>query len=67
MVEPQDDEDAIYASQTHHEITMYYPMRAIRTKKYKFIHNLHYKMPFPIDQDFYLSPSFQVIEELIIH
>ncbi|XP_076242988.1 N-sulfoglucosamine sulfohydrolase [Calliopsis andreniformis] len=50
---------AIFASQTHHEITMYYPMRAIRTKRYKLIHNINYKMPFPIDQDFYVSPTFQ--------
>lgn len=39
---------------------MYYPMRAIRTKRYKLIHNINYKMPFPIDQDFYVSPTFQV-------
>lgn len=47
-------------SQTHHEITMYYPMRAVRTHRYKLIHNLNFGMPFPIDQDFYISPSFQV-------
>ncbi|XP_051173633.1 N-sulphoglucosamine sulphohydrolase [Leptopilina boulardi] len=58
--EPQEkNTTAIFASQTHHEITMYYPMRAIRTKRYKLIHNINYKMPFPIDQDFYLSPTFQ--------
>ena len=61
FLEPDEDNfTAIFASQTHHEITMYYPMRAIRTKKYKLIHNLNYKMPFPIDQDFYISPTFQV-------
>ncbi|KAK7075918.1 hypothetical protein SK128_001334 [Halocaridina rubra] len=52
---------AIYASHDLHEITMYYPMRAIRTPEFKLIHNLNYKMPFPIDQDFYLSPVFQDI------
>ncbi|XP_033214400.1 N-sulphoglucosamine sulphohydrolase isoform X2 [Belonocnema kinseyi] len=58
--EPQEENTtAVFASQTHHEVTMYYPMRAIRTKRYKLIHNLNYKMPFPIDQDFYLSPTFQ--------
>ncbi|XP_001605082.1 N-sulphoglucosamine sulphohydrolase [Nasonia vitripennis] len=50
---------AVFASQTHHEVTMYYPMRVVRTKKYKLIHNLNHKMPFPIDQDFYISPTFQ--------
>nr|XP_012141558.1 PREDICTED: N-sulphoglucosamine sulphohydrolase isoform X2 [Megachile rotundata] len=57
--EPIENNTAVFASQTHHEITMYYPMRAIRTKRYKLIHNINYKMPFPIDQDFYVSPTFQ--------
>ena len=53
--------DEVFASHNLHEITMYYPMRAIRNRNYKLIHNLYYKMPFMIDQDFYLSPSFQDI------
>ncbi|CAH1775761.1 unnamed protein product [Owenia fusiformis] len=53
--------DAVFTSHNLHEVTMYYPMRAVRTKQYKLIHNLNYKMPFPIDQDFYLAPSFQDI------
>uniref|UniRef100_A0A182Q2U5 Sulfatase N-terminal domain-containing protein n=1 Tax=Anopheles farauti TaxID=69004 RepID=A0A182Q2U5_9DIPT len=52
-------DDAVYASQSFHEITMSYPMRAIRTKRYKLIHNINYQLPFPIDQDFYVSPTFQ--------
>lgn len=32
--------------------------RYIRTSRYKLIHNLNYWSPFPIDQDFYLSPTF---------
>lgn len=51
----------VFYSHNLHEVTMYYPMRAIRTKKYKLIHNLNYGMPFPIDQDLYVSPSFQDI------
>ncbi|CAL7941258.1 unnamed protein product [Xylocopa violacea] len=57
--EPVENDTAVFASQTHHEVTMYYPMRAIRTKRFKLIHNINYKMPFPIDQDFYVSPTFQ--------
>lgn len=60
-IEPVENNTSVFASQTHHEVTMYYPMRAIRTKRYKLIHNINYKMPFPIDQDFYVSPTFQVI------
>lgn len=54
------NESAVFASQNFHEITMAYPMRAIRTNRYKLIHNLNYQLPFPIDQDFYVSPTFQV-------
>jgi len=48
-----------FSSQSHHEVTMYYPMRAIQHQQFRLIHNLNYKMPFPIDQDFYVSPTFQ--------
>lgn len=59
--EPDDDpEAAVFASQSYHEVTMNYPMRSIRTKRYKLIHNLNFRAPFPIDQDFYVSPTFQV-------
>ena len=58
---PNDPEAAVFASQSYHEITMSYPMRAIRTKRYKLIHNINYQAPFPIDQDFYVSPTFQDI------
>uniref|UniRef100_A0A4W5PQ72 N-sulphoglucosamine sulphohydrolase C-terminal domain-containing protein n=1 Tax=Hucho hucho TaxID=62062 RepID=A0A4W5PQ72_9TELE len=38
---------------------MYYPIRSIHQGAYRLLHNLHYLMPFPIDQDFYVSPTFQ--------
>lgn len=60
-------EEAIFASHNLHEVTMYYPMRAVRTHRYKLIHNMNYMMPFPIDQDFYLSPTFQVKAWQIVH
>ncbi|KAM9856569.1 N-sulfoglucosamine sulfohydrolase isoform 2-T2 [Aulostomus maculatus] len=37
----------VYASQSLHEGV------------YRLLHNLHYRMPFPIDQDVYVSPTFQ--------
>lgn len=58
---PINEDDAIFASQNFHEVTMNYPMRAIRTRRYKLIHNLNYQSFFPIDQDFYVSPTFQDI------
>lgn len=57
---PNDPNATIFASQSYHEITMNYPMRSVRTKRYKLIHNINFRAPFPIDQDFYVSPTFQV-------
>lgn len=53
------DAEYVFGSHNLHETTMYYPMRVVRSSQYKLIHNLNYKMPFPIDQDFYISPTFQ--------
>ncbi|XP_034021642.1 N-sulphoglucosamine sulphohydrolase [Thalassophryne amazonica] len=49
----------VYASQSLHEVTMYYPIRSVYQGAYHLLHNLHYRMPFPIDQDLYVSPTFQ--------
>lgn len=38
---------------------MYYPTRSVHQGGYHLLHNLHYRMPFPIDQDLYVSPTFQ--------
>lgn len=57
--EPVENNSAVFMSQSYHEVTMNYPMRAVRTKRYKLIHNLNYQAAFPIDQDFYVSPTFQ--------
>ncbi|KAM9296666.1 N-sulfoglucosamine sulfohydrolase [Gastrophryne carolinensis] len=51
--------NTVFGSQSHHEVTMYYPMRSVQYMQYLLIHNLNFKMPFPIDQDFYVSPTFQ--------
>ncbi|ALC46054.1 CG14291 [Drosophila busckii] len=55
------EQDAVYGSQNYHEVTMTYPMRMVRNRRYKLIHNLNYWSDFPIDQDFYTSPTFQQI------
>ncbi|KAM8704852.1 hypothetical protein ACLKA7_009329 [Drosophila subpalustris] len=60
--EPQPQEnDSVFGSQSYHEVTMAYPMRMVRNRRYKLIHNLNYWADFPIDQDFYTSPTFQQI------
>ncbi|XP_026696709.2 N-sulfoglucosamine sulfohydrolase-like [Ciona intestinalis] len=53
--------DVAFGSHSLHEVTMYYPMRSVHKDGLLLIQNLNYLMPFPIDQDFYLSLSFQDI------
>ncbi|MBB3909406.1 sulfatase family protein [Sphingomonas desiccabilis] len=53
--------DAIFASHDFHEINQYYPMRAIRTRTYKYILNLAYPLPYPIAGDVAGSPSWNAI------
>ena len=51
--------DEIYGSHTFHEITMYYPMRMIRTRRYKYILNLAHPLPFPFASDLHASATWQ--------
>lgn len=53
------ENNLVFASHNLHEATMYYPMRVVRTEIFKLIQNMNFKMPFPIDQDFFISPTFQ--------
>ena len=56
--EPVTGWDVVHSSHNIHEVTMYYPMRVIRTVNYKLIHNINFKMPYPIAEDLYLSSTF---------
>ncbi|GMU20788.1 MAG: hypothetical protein AMXMBFR13_08840 [Phycisphaerae bacterium] len=51
--------DAVYGSHTFHEITMYYPMRMIRTRTHKYILNLAWKLDFPFASDLWASTTWQ--------
>ena len=62
-----DTDRYVFGSHNFHEVTMSYPMRYIRSKRYKLIHNLNYPSAFPIDQDFYLSPTFQDLLQRTFH
>lgn len=53
--------DEIYASHTFHEITMYYPMRVVRTRKYKLIWNIAYGLDYPFASDLWKSQTWQDI------
>jgi N-sulfoglucosamine sulfohydrolase len=51
--------DVVYGSHQCHEVTMYYPMRMIRTRTHKYIRNLAHQLPYPFASDLYNSPTWQ--------
>lgn len=57
--EHPDGWDVVYASHTFHEVTMYYPMRVIRTRQFKYILNLAYQLPYPFASDLWGSSTWQ--------
>ena len=57
------DPGTVFLSHTFHEITMFYPMRAIRTGSHKLIWNLAHELPFPIAQDQRNSPSWEWVQK----
>ncbi len=57
--EPEDWYEEIYASHTFHEITNYYPMRVVRTRKYKFLYNIAHPLTYSSASDLWASCSWQ--------
>jgi len=55
--------DATYASHTTHEVTMYYPMRVVRTRRYKLIWNLAHTLEYPFASDLWKSSTWQGVLE----
>ncbi len=53
--------DEIHASHTFHEITMYYPMRVVRDRRYKLIWNLAAPLSFPFASDLWEAPTWQAV------
>lgn len=53
--------DEVYGSHVFHEVTMYYPMRMVRTRRHKYILNLAHGLEFPTAADVYGSPSWRAI------
>lgn len=51
--------DRIHASHTFHEVQMYYPMRVIRDRDFKFTWNLAHELPFPFAADLWNSATWQ--------
>ncbi len=51
--------DEVYASHTFHEITMYYPMRVVRTRRYKLLWNIAHGLEYPFASDLFASATWQ--------
>lgn len=51
----------IYGAHTFHEVTNYYPMRIIRSKKYKFIWNIAHPLTYPFSNDLWRSASWRAV------
>ena len=49
----------VFASHTFHEITTYYPMRAVIQDNYKYVFNVAHQLPYPFASDLYASPTWQ--------
>jgi N-sulfoglucosamine sulfohydrolase len=51
--------DVVFGSHQFHEVTMYYPMRMIRTRQHKYILNLAHQLDYPFASDLYNSATWQ--------
>ena len=51
--------DETYASHTFHEITMYYPMRVVRQRKFKLIWNIAHGLDYPFASDLWAASTWQ--------
>lgn len=51
--------DEVVASHTFHEIQMYYPMRAVRDRRFKLIWNIASPLPYPFASDLWAASTWQ--------
>jgi N-sulfoglucosamine sulfohydrolase len=55
--------DHVFVSHTFHEVTMYYPIRGMRTKQFKYLKNLFSELAFPFASDLFESKTWQSIRQ----
>lgn len=53
--------DEMYAAHNFHELTMYYPMRVVRQRKYKLIWNIAWEQSYPFASDLWDSSTWQEV------
>jgi N-sulfoglucosamine sulfohydrolase len=51
--------DVVYGSHQFHEVTMYYPMRMVRTRTHKYLLNLAHPLEYPFASDLWGSDMWQ--------
>jgi N-sulfoglucosamine sulfohydrolase len=51
--------DVVYGSHQFHEITMYYPVRMVRTRTHKYLLNLAHPLEYPFASDLWGSAMWQ--------
>lgn len=51
--------DVVYASHQFHEVTMYYPVRMVRTRTHKYLLNLAHPLEYPFASDLWGSEMWQ--------
>jgi N-sulfoglucosamine sulfohydrolase len=51
--------EEVYAAHSFHEVTNYYPMRVVRTRRHKFIWNLAYGLTYSFASDLWASATWQ--------
>ena len=56
---PTEGWNEVFASHTFHEVTMYYPMRVVRGRRYKLIWNIAHGLPYPFATDLWASETWQ--------
>ena len=53
--------DETFTSHTFHEVTNYYPYRALRGRRYKYVRNLYPELTRPLPSDLWASPTWQAV------
>jgi N-sulfoglucosamine sulfohydrolase len=59
--QPDGWRDEVYSAHTFHEITNYYPMRVVRTDRYKFIWNIAHPLTYTFASDLWRSTTWQSV------
>jgi N-sulfoglucosamine sulfohydrolase len=54
---------AVFGSHQFHEVTMYYPMRMLRTRTHKYLLNLAHPLDYPFASDLYNSATWQGVRK----